>query len=282
VHLLLVTGDARLAGRAYDAGIDRVFVDLEQRGKAQRQAGRGLFLSTHSMEDVEAIRSAVPEIVLMVRINPFHDGTESEIRRVVGCGADVVMLPMVELPEQVADAAEIIAGSARLSVLIETTHGLAALARTVRVRGLDEVHIGLNDLAMSMAKATLFDPLCDGTVDAAAAVVGAAELPFGFGGVTAPGVQGLPVDPNLVIAEHVRLHSHTALLGRSFRSHFENDTADGPISEAVAAIRHAERHWSACSSSELGRLTRRSSDRSVGGVSGRSRQRPTGRRVRGR
>lgn len=251
MNLLLVTGDARLAGAAYDAGVDRVFVDLEQRGKAERQAGRGLFLSTHTLDDVERIRSAVPEIVLMVRVNPFDEGTAGEIRRVIGCGADVVMLPMADQLGHVAEAAGMTAGVARLSVLIETVGGVEALPQIVRVRGLDEVHLGLNDLAISMGKATLFDPLCDGTVDSMAEVVRSAGLPFGFGGVTAPGDHALPVDPDLIIAEHVRLQSHAALLGRSFRVLCERGEAVTSMKAAVSAIRHAEQAWFARSSAEL-------------------------------
>jgi hypothetical protein len=37
----LITNDPRLAGEAEAAGIQRIMIDLETHGKAQRQAGQG-------------------------------------------------------------------------------------------------------------------------------------------------------------------------------------------------------------------------------------------------
>ena len=48
--LSLITDDVDLAAEAERAGIDRIMIDLEREGKAQRQAGRNLFQSSHRLE----------------------------------------------------------------------------------------------------------------------------------------------------------------------------------------------------------------------------------------
>ena len=91
--LSLITDDVALAGEAEDAGIDRVLIDLEREGKAERQAGRSLFQSTHRLESVRHVKAALRRAELMVRINPLSERTPDEVDGVLAGGADVVMLP---------------------------------------------------------------------------------------------------------------------------------------------------------------------------------------------
>jgi hypothetical protein len=72
-------------------------------------------------------------------------------------------------------------------------------------------------------------------LDRIAAIAAAANIPFGVGGVTDPGISGLPVDPTFVIAEQRRLNSTRALLGRSFKLAY----ADPPDPEEVRATTSA-------------------------------------------
>ena len=47
--LSFITDDRALAVEAERAGIDRIMIDLEREGKAQRQAGRNLFQSSRRL-----------------------------------------------------------------------------------------------------------------------------------------------------------------------------------------------------------------------------------------
>jgi HpcH/HpaI aldolase/citrate lyase family protein len=239
LELCLITNDPDLAGRADAAGIERVLIDLERLGKAARQAGHGLFLSTHELEDVHAVRRAVAHARVMVRTNPLHSGSEREIDDAVNAGADVLMLPMATGEDEVAAFVELVGGAAEVSVLVETRGAVEALPAIVRVGGVSEIHVGLNDLRLSLGLTSLFDALADGTVDRIAAIAAGAGVRFGFGGVTSPRRSGLPVAPELVIGEHVRLGSRLAWLERSFRDGFGDDR----LQDDVDAIRNCANSW---------------------------------------
>ena len=57
IDLLQITNDPALARRCDALPGMRLFVDLEVNGKAERQAGRNTFISTHRMEDIGRIKS---------------------------------------------------------------------------------------------------------------------------------------------------------------------------------------------------------------------------------
>jgi citrate lyase beta subunit len=104
---LLITNDPAVAGFAVTHGVGRIMVDTEITGKAERQAGKDMVLSDHRIADVGVIRAALPAADLMLRINPFHPGTGDEIRQGAALGANLVMLPMVAQPAEVAAAGRI-------------------------------------------------------------------------------------------------------------------------------------------------------------------------------
>src|SRR5512139_1851864 len=93
--LTLWTADAGLARRADAAGVERVGVDLERIGKADRQRGLGTWISPHRTEDLDALGAALERAELFARVNPLHPGSGREVAEVVGRGARVLMLPMV-------------------------------------------------------------------------------------------------------------------------------------------------------------------------------------------
>jgi hypothetical protein len=251
LELCLVTADIELAERAERVGVERVLVDLETVGKAERQAGQNLFQSTHTLDDVLALRRVLSRTRLMVRTNPIHDGSADELRDVLRAGADVVMLAMARSTEDAARFVELVDDRAVVSILIENAEALEALPGIVRVPGVSEIHVGLNDLRLSLGHALLFEPLLEGYVDRAAHIVRDAGLRFGFGGVASPRTSGLPVPPERIIGEHVRLHSRLGWLGRSFRQRVEGDPSDRVMGRDVDAIRECARDWSSRSAEEL-------------------------------
>ncbi|MGA0879519.1 MAG: aldolase/citrate lyase family protein, partial [Ilumatobacteraceae bacterium] len=205
MELVLVSNDIDLTTRAIDAGVERCLVDLELLGKSERQTGRGTFITHHSMSDVERMRGVLPMGALEVRIDRLNSHSAEQIDRVIDAGADIVMLPMVESAQEALDVIELIGGRARLCLLVETVIGLFALPELIVIPGVDEVHIGLNDLMISSGGDHLFRPLASGMLDDPARLVRSAELGLGIGGITAPGTSGLPVDPDRLIGEMVRL-----------------------------------------------------------------------------
>ena len=82
--------------------------------------------------------------------------------------------------------------------------------------GLDELHIGLNDLALSLSRPSRWSLLAGDLVKDAAACAHAAGLPFGFGGIGCAHDEHLPIPSDLIYAEYARTGATRALLARSF------------------------------------------------------------------
>ncbi|WP_305461450.1 aldolase/citrate lyase family protein [Photobacterium leiognathi] len=65
-------------------------------------------------------------------------------------GADIIMLPMFKTAGEAQSFIDYIDGRARTCLLIETSEALARIDDILEVPGIDEVHIGLNDLHLSL------------------------------------------------------------------------------------------------------------------------------------
>jgi len=122
----------------------------------------------------------------------------------------------------------------------QAAHEIAA------VPGADEVHVGLNDLTLSLGLPNRFLTLASGTLDEVAAAVLAAGKPLGVGGLGRPGDTGLPIPADLVYAALAHLGATRALLSRSF---FRADDELGP--EAVEAVRTHLAAWRERPATEL-------------------------------
>ncbi len=60
LKLMYLTNDPKIAKIAQDVSVDRIFLDLETRGKAERQANMDTVISHNSIDDVKKL-SAVLE-----------------------------------------------------------------------------------------------------------------------------------------------------------------------------------------------------------------------------
>ena len=86
--------------KAEDAGINRIVIDWEKRGKTERQHGYHLeqnFLGRNEL--ISAKKSFSGKVIC--RVNPIHDQSEKEIGEAIDCGADMIMLPMFKTPDEV-------------------------------------------------------------------------------------------------------------------------------------------------------------------------------------
>lgn len=214
LKLFYITKDPAVARIAQAAGVDRIFVDMEYIGKAQRQGGMDTVQNHHTVEDVARLRPVLDQAELLVRVNPVHPGSKDEIDRVIAAGADVIMLPMWQSVEEVQQFIRWVDGRAKTLLLLENQAAVDCLDRVAAMPGVDEIHIGLNDLSISQGKKFLFQPLADGTVDAVCAKIKAAGIPFGFGGFGRLGGGTLPAA--YIVAEHYRLGSSMSILSRAF------------------------------------------------------------------
>jgi hypothetical protein len=239
-RLTLITDDPVLAAAAEHAGVDRVGLDLETLGKADRQAGLGARLSCHAPRDVKAVSQALARARTFVRINPIHPGSADEIEAVIEAGAQDVMLPYFRTPHEAEAFVRFLGGRARAIVLIETADALAGAREIFAVEGLHEAMLGLNDLRLELGMDSHFEVLTCPLAAMAAAEAARAGLAFSAGGVTRPDHAGLPAPPDLVLAQYPRLGATGAWLSRSF---LERASAPGPLADGVAAIRARLNAW---------------------------------------
>ena len=236
--LSFITNNLALAVAGDKAGIDRVFIDLENLGKAKRQAGRSLFLSDHEIEDVRRMKEAVREAKIMVRIDPLHLHTKRQIDWVTGYGADVILLPYFHRIDEANRFVDLVAGRAVAALLVETPEAVSVLPVLCRLPGIGEIHIGLNDLSLAMNRSFLFDIVADGTVDRICSVLRDSGLPFGFGGIGSLSRNDLPLEPEAVLAEQVLQGATRGWLSRTFR-----DLPIEKLDEEVRRIRLTVDFW---------------------------------------
>ncbi|MHB9052327.1 MAG: aldolase/citrate lyase family protein [Thiomonas delicata] len=209
-----ITNQPEVAAYAHASGVARIMVDLEQMGKQARQGGLGTFISDHRPQDVAIVSRAVPQAELIVRVNPLHDASRNEIEQAIAAGADSLMLPMFERPEELRAFTALVAGRARSIALLETRAALESLSAWSGLPGLDEIYVGLNDLHRQLGQRFMFEPLADGTVDHVAQAAHAAGKRFGFGGIARLDEGLLP--GRVVLGEHLRLGSTSVILSRTF------------------------------------------------------------------
>lgn len=236
-NLMILTDTPEAAKTAQDAGVDRVFYDLEYVGKAERQHGRNTVLSQNNIEDLPTIRKVVTTSQLLVRTNPIHAYTAMEVEKAIAYGADILMLPMVMDHHDVETYVELVAGRAKVCIMIETAAAMARLDKILAVPGVDELFIGLNDLHISMGLTFMFELLSDGLVEYIANKCNKAGVPFGFGGIARIGEGMLPSDN--ILGEHVRLGSTSVILSRTFKGMVGVDANARPVDlkEEVGKVR---------------------------------------------
>ena len=220
LKLMYITNHPEIAQIAETAGADRIFVDMEFIGKDERQKGLDTVKCHHTVQDVINIRRAVVSAEVLVRVNPIHEAltdypsSKDEIDAVVAAGADIVMLPYFKTVEEVRTFLALLKGRTKSMLLLETPEAVEKLDEILELPGIDEIHIGLNDLSLGYGRRFLFELLADGTVEQLCFKIRRKGIPYGFGGIASPGNGMLPSE--YIIKEHYRLGSGCVILSRSF------------------------------------------------------------------
>lgn len=213
LKLMYITNNPQVALIGEQCGVDRLWVDMEWMGKEERQPGDTV-KSHHTLEDISNLRKVLTKSQLMTRVNPIHEGSKEEILESIKRGAEIVMLPMWKTVDEVKRFIDYVDGRAVVNLLLETKEALEIIYQIVEIPGIDEVHIGLNDLHLSLHKKFMFELLSDGTVDHLCSVLRNNHIRYGFGGIGRIGDGTLPAE--YILAEHVRLESSMVILSRSF------------------------------------------------------------------
>lgn len=214
LKLMYITNNKNVAGIADKNGVDRVWVDLETLGKEERQKGLNTVKSHHRISDIAIIKPVLKNAEMLVRVNPINENSKEEIEKVIQNGADNIMLPMFKTKDEVEKFLNYINGRTKNILLLETKEAVENLDEILSVSGINEVHIGLNDLHLAYKRKFMFELLTDGLVDKICGTLKQKNLKFGFGGIARIGQGILPAEN--ILTEHYRLGSQAVILSRSF------------------------------------------------------------------
>jgi len=253
--LTLLTTDPAWIRAAAAAGVQRVGVDIERRGKRARQC-RWLDarISNHRLEQLRTVAAHAGDAKVFVRLNPLHAGTPREVERAISLGAMSLMLPQFRSATEAARFVDFVAGRAEVLLLLETAPALARIREISSVSGVDEIMVGLNDLHHELGLRSGMELAASSLLEHAAQEVRGAGVRFGFGGVSRPDAQGLPLSPDLLLARHAALGSGSAWIARSF---FCGGLEPEEFPAAVSALRTRLAWWRGRSKRELDEAGRR-------------------------
>ncbi len=258
LKLMYITNCPDVARIAESAGVDRIFVDLEYIGKADRQGGMDTVQSHHTLEDIRRIADSVKTAEVLVRVNPIHNAfgkyssSEEEIDAAIENGAKILMLPFFKTVQEIKSFLHCVNGRAETMLLLETPEAVNIIDGILDIGEIGSVHIGLNDLSLGYGVKFMFELLADGTVDRLCAKFREAEIPYGFGGIASLGKGMIPAE--LIIKGHYRLGSTCAILSRSFCNVSrlkETDDLRAIFTGGIHEIRKFEKTCVSLSESEL-------------------------------
>lgn len=258
LNLMYITNQPVVAQIAEIAGVDRIFIDMEYIGKNQRQGGMDTVQNHHTIDDISTIRQCVNNAKVQVRINPIHDVladyfcTEDEVKVAIDAGADILMLPMYKTMADVERFVKAVDGKATILLLAETLEAAQIMPEVVKIKEVDEIHLGLNDMHLAMGMKFMFELLADGTVDSLCDIIRPSGKRYGFGGIARLGYGTLPAEK--IIMEHYRLGSMMAILSRSFCNADKVEHIDeirDIFMNEVTRIREAEVDFAMCTAEEF-------------------------------
>lgn len=247
LNLMYITNKPWVAKIAEDAGVDWIFIDMEWIGKDVRQGGLDTVQNHHTFEDVRTIKNAVSKAKVLTRINPIHQGIEGypdskeEIDSTIEAGADIVMLPFFKTVAEVEQFIAYVGGRTKTCLLVETPEAALLMDEILELKGIDMIHLGLNDLHLALGMKFMFELLADGTVDRLSSKIKAKCIPFGFGGIAT--LTGGAVPGSMILKEHVRLGSSMVIVSRSFCNTdliTDPDEVKKIFKDGISAIRKQE------------------------------------------
>lgn len=239
---MYITNDPFTASVCEKAGVDRVWIDLEYKGKEERQKNKDTVKSFHSISDIARIKKHLKRSQLLVRINPYDDDSKLEINMAIDAGADIIMLPMAKTYADCLKFVNDVNSRVKTVLLLETKSIEQFLSNILNDKLFDEIHIGLNDLSLSYGLNFIFQLISNGVVERICNQIRPYGIPYGFGGIGRLG-QGI-IPSEYIIPEHYRLGSTRAILSRSF-FHLDGAirdkaTVECKFIEKIAEIRNFE------------------------------------------
>ena len=219
IEFALWTDDAAIAGAAVAAGVNFVGPDLEVFEKRARQPEPDTRISDHTLASLPRLAKVVPPAQRFARCNPVRAEFQNEIEHLIDAGVRCIMLPMARSVDEVEYAQRVIAGRARLVIMLEQIALIDQLDALLGVPDVYGFYIGTNDLSRSMGYRTRFGAIADGTLERVARRLTASRRRFGFLGLSRDEhefVTPPPVSPRLALSAMAFLGANWFMFARTF------------------------------------------------------------------
>lgn len=252
LKFMFITNRPDIALIAEKNGVDRIWIDLEERGKEARQKHINSVKLHHSINDITALRKVLTKSELMVRINSWDSDSVQEVEDVIAAGAQRIMLPMWKTAAEVDAFLKTVNRRVATTLLLETKEAVECLDEVLKNPLVEEIHIGLNDLHLSLGLDFMFETLANGLVEEICQKIAAHGIPYGFGGIAKIGHGDVPAE--YILEEHIRLNSSMVILSRSFYDANKNvdlQYIEKEFFENVKQVRDYESYASAKAPQEL-------------------------------
>ena len=228
MKFIVIENDSQRALKFESMGIEIIFVDLEQLGKAERQSHIDSVKSKHLISDIVRIKEKLNKSEILVRIDPVNPNTKVQIDDVIRSGADYIMLPYFTSYKEVEVFFSCVNGRVRTILLFEHKDSLPLIESIHRNFSIDEVYFGLNDLSLSLGYNFMFSVLTNGILDDAIGYCKRNSIKYGIGGVGAFNSGKIP--GKLILREYKRLGVSSTILSRGVVSIF-NENEDSFVDE---------------------------------------------------
>lgn len=243
------TGDLDLARAADRAGVDRVGVDLEVIGKAERQGGLNTWISGHKEELIPAMRERLSKAKLFARTNPVHPGSADEVERLLEMGVEVLMLPFFTTLQEITQYVRLVRDRAHVVPLLENVQAAKRIEEIVAMDEIQEIHIGINDLGLSLGFQNRFLTLATHLVVQIASCVRRSGKRLGFGHVGRAQDDSLPIPSDLVYAQYARLGATATIISRKFV--YDGGMKETEFITEIRKVRERMAYWRSRGSDEL-------------------------------
>lgn len=243
----LFTNDPLQAAWADKSGITRAGPDLEIMDKHLRQDANKTWISDHQIEEIPDVYRRLSPEKRFVRCNPIHRHSGAELERLIELGAKTIMLPYFISFDQVETFISLLDGRATPLLLVETAASAEFLDRLVTLTEVQEIHLGLNDLHLTLGMKNHFELLCSPLMEELCMLLKQSGKQFGFGGVGRAMDDSLLIPSDLVYAQYPRLGATGALVSRVFTK----DLPPEKLPQEIERARQRLTYWSVQPSEKL-------------------------------
>ena len=198
-------------------GEKELWLDMEVYGKKERQPGNNR-ISNITIEDVKHLVSKYHrELDFIVRIDPLHKNSESQIKVLESIGVSSFMLPMFRSKEDVLRIKSFMHERSELILLFETVEAIISIDSILSLGVASRVHLGINDLHKQLGLKFMFEVFSLGITDRFAISCKEAGIQdYGIGGIAS--LEGGLIPGRMVLIELLRLGCTSVIISRSLES----------------------------------------------------------------